>query len=262
MTAVLALGVMAPAAAAEPTISAPSAGEVVYWNTLDLAGSDVDAADNTVQWAVRAGTCAANTGTVAGNVDGFADAYDWDLGYFTATLDISAWDAGEYCFVLNTTSGTATGARQTQLFYVVDEYAKIGGTLYYMGEMEKGSSPTHALDGVVGDAGAAGIVGSVTVNYRELGETVTYWADSLSFRAASGIGATDPMAVADIGTTTGATILVLDADASADFPRGAIIVRAEGSPSTSVYEIDATPGTTGADSWVSMDRGNNHTGIR
>lgn len=245
----------------DPGIHMPESGEVVYQNTLGLLGVDSDAQDNTPRWAVRAGTCARSTGTVAGNVDGFNDAFDWELGVFTASLDISTLDAGEYCFVLNTQLGTAEGNRLTQMFFIVDEFAKVGGTIG-VGELGHGNSPTHALEGVVGDAGAAGIVGDITVNYRELGEFVTYEADSLSFRAAAGIGVLDPMAVADIGASNGARILVLDRDASDDFPRGAIVLRKNGAPSVNPYEIDNSEGSTGADSWVPMERGNNHTGIR
>lgn len=245
----------------DPGILSPESGEVVYQNSLGLMGVDSAAPDNSPRWAVRDGTCAGGTGTVAGNVDGFNDDFDWDAGVFSASVDISMLPAGEYCFVLNTRLGPAEGSRLTQTFFIVDEFAKVGGTIG-MGELGQGNSPTHALDGVVGNAGALGIVGAITVNYRELGEFVTYEADSLSFRSAAGIGVSDPMAVADIGTASGARILVLDRGASGDFPRGAIVLRKNGAPSVNPYEIDGSEGSTGADSWVPMERGNNHTGMR
>lgn len=245
----------------DPGILSPESDEIVYQNSLGLLAVDSSAQDNSPRWAVRSGTCARSTNTVAGNVDGFNDDFEWDTGVFSASLDISTLDAGEYCFVLNTRLGPAEGNRLTQTFFIVDEFAKVGGTIG-MGELGRGNSPTHSLEGVVGDAGALGIVGSITVNYRELGEFVTYEADSLSFRSAPGIGVSDPMAVADIGTASGARILVLDRDASGMFPRGAIVVRRNGSPSVNPYEIDGSEGTTGADSWVPMERGNNHTGTR
>lgn len=258
-----------PAAAGtpDPGILAPDSGEVVYQNTLELRGIDSAAQDNDARWAVRDGTCAGGIGTVAGNVDGFSDAFIWDSGHFSASVDISMLPAGEYCFVLNTRQGPEEGSRLTRNFFVVADFAKVGGTIG-MGGLGRGNSPTHALDGVVGDAGpGVGIVGSITVNYRELGEVRTYEAASLSFRSAPGIGASGDMAVATIGTTGGATILVLDRDASTDpgwpdFPRGAIIVRKDGTPSINDYEIDNSEGSRGADSWVPMERGNNHTGTR
>lgn len=257
----LALSGPAGAGTPDPGIVSPDSGEVVYQNTLELRGIDTAARDNDARWAVRDGTCAGGIGAVAGNVDGFSDAFLWDSGHFSASVDISMLPAGEYCFVLNTRQGPEEGSRLTRNFFVVDDFAKVGGTIG-MGELGRGNSPTHALDGVVGDADALGAVGSITVNYRELGETRTYEADSLSFRAAPGIGVSDGMAVATIGTTGGATILVLDRDASPDFPRGAIIVRKNGSPSVNDYEIDNSEGRSGADSWVPMERGNNHTGTR
>ena len=153
-----------------------------------------------------------------------------------------------------------------QPFILLDEYVKVGGTLHMGGLDGKGNSPTHALDGVVGLVGSD-VYGSITVNYRELGEYVTYAATGLNFRDALGIGVTDSMAVgainviSDLAPGTG-TILVLDRDASESFPRGAIIVRPFGNPDDGDYEIDATPGSGGAASWVPMDRGNNHTGTR
>lgn len=260
----IALALTAPAMAdSHAAIDAPGPDELITNNTLELAAHDTTADTGDVNWAVRDG-CAPGVGTnfVGGgpNVDVDEEhARDWEEGNFSATIDITDWDAGAYCFIFNPTE---TDTRLTQEFFVVDDHVKVGGTIA-MGEDGRGNSPTHAVEGLVGDAGAAGIVGSITVNYRELGEQVTYEADALSFRAASGVGATDPMAVADIGAASGARILVLDADASDQFDRGALVVRVNGSPSDDEpREIDGSPGSTGADSWVPMDRGNNHTGTR
>lgn len=249
------------AVANDPAIELPTVDEVVYTNTIELLGHDAAAAGNQVQWAVRLGTCARGTGTVAGNVDGFDDPFIWKDGAFETAVDATDWVAGRYCFVLNTMAGAADGSRLTQGFYLVDEFAKVGGTIG-MGEQGSGGSPTHAFDGVVGNAGINGVVGSININYRKLKETLNFEAADLSLRDASGIGVEDGTAVADITTASGATILVLDRDASPDFPRGAIIVRFNGGPSVNSYEIDNTPGQTGADSWVEMERGNNKVGVR
>lgn len=248
----------------EAAIEYPATDEVVYTNSIELLGYDTAAADNRVQWAVRLGTCERGTNTVAGNVDGFDDPFIWEDGEFGTSVDATDWVAGRYCFVLNTTTGEGEGSRLTQGFYLVDEFAKVGGTIG-MGEQGRGNSPTHTFDGVVGYAGEAyGAVGSIDINYRDsdLRETRTFEAEDLNLRAANGIGVDDETAVADITTESGATILVLDRDASYDFPRGAIIVRIDGEPSDNPYEIDNTSGDTGADSWVEMERGNNEVGER
>jgi hypothetical protein len=162
-----------------------------------------------------------------------------------AELDISELSAGEYCFVFNTElANPDNGVRLVQWFYIVDDYVKIGGNIDnadYLTEdhddldlkaLRGRGQLSHAFSGVVGDAGSAGIVGSISVNYRQLNETKVYDAVGLSFRAAGGIDVTDPMAVADITTSDGGTILVLTSGASDDHPRGAIIVRPEGDAGT------------------------------
>ena len=112
------IGLCGSALAAE--IFSPGADEVVYQSTLNISAQDTDAAVNTARWAVRLGTCAASTGTVAGNVDGKTDVASWSFGAFNASLDISLWQSGLYCFVLNTEEGSASGSRLTQYFYIVD----------------------------------------------------------------------------------------------------------------------------------------------
>jgi hypothetical protein len=265
--AVAAVGFSGLALAEDPVVAifSPESGQVTYENSLLLSGADTTSVDNSARWALRQGTCAASTGTVAGNVDGYNDPFDWGNGYFAAELDAAGFSAGEYCFVLNTTAGPAAGHRQTQVFYIVDEYAKAGGTIYLpdeFGVLPPGNSPTDTVEGVVGQAGAAGVVGSITINYRQVGTYVTYEAKTLSFRAANGIGVSDPTAVAEIIAEDGAKVLILDRKASPGFPRGALILRSQGGATDNEFEIDSTPGATGADSWVPMIKGNNETGTR
>ncbi|KPJ55005.1 hypothetical protein AMJ47_03030 [Parcubacteria bacterium DG_72] len=87
-------------------ITSPNEGGIVT-GTLDLAAYLVDDDQDSVQWAVRKGTCAAGTNTVFGNVDGFNDPFNWtyDSGTgmheFTAQADISSWEPGMYCFIFN-----------------------------------------------------------------------------------------------------------------------------------------------------------------
>lgn len=274
------IGLIATTALAdEAQISAPSANQVINENTLELFG--MDPAATGVQWAVRLGTCDANTGTVAGNVDGYATPFNFDEGNFSSTLDITSWYAGQYCFVLNTGVN-----RLTQWFYIVDGYAKISGTIFFSpvsdvrpsalaGELLTlgGRSPSHTFKGLVGNAGAAGTVGSIEVNYRELGVTCEFIPSSLSFDDdAPGIVGTgmDLRAVLPSTSTCAAEnfqFYILDRAVNdysdAIGPRGAVVVR-QGNTGAPVQDldIDNTLGTGGGASWVSLARGNALVGTR
>lgn len=268
---------MVPAAAAnsDTAITSPGDGEIVVENTLILEAFDPNVMDPGdmgaygplgVHWAVVTETTTNPmpcTGTIHFNRTNTP--YTFEDGTFSAVVDFSGLPGGEYCFVFNTELENSDGVRIWSHFYVADSYVKVGGVVNAENNPPtKSGNGTHAFEGLVGDAGAAGIVGSITVNYRSLGETVTYEATSLAFRAALGIGAADPMAVAEVGTSDGSTILVLDRDAHGDYPRGAIIVRPDGwgNGYDANFEVDNTPGVGGADSWVMMTHGNNYTGTR
>ena len=86
-------------------ITSPTAGQEVY-GTVDFAAYlDDDDADS-IQWAVRQGTCAAGVGTVFGNVDGHSDVAimdtsDLSMQTFSFTGDMSAMTLGSYCFIYN-----------------------------------------------------------------------------------------------------------------------------------------------------------------
>ncbi len=86
-------------------ITSPVAGEevsgIVSFEAY-LNDNDVDA----IQWAIRQGTCAANTNTVFGNVDGRSDtatidASDLSHQAFSFSKDMSSLPLGMYCFVYN-----------------------------------------------------------------------------------------------------------------------------------------------------------------
>lgn len=106
------------------TILTPAADEVVY-GTYDFTAEylDDDETEDVIQWAIRAGTCAAGTNTVAGNVDGFTDSSTFVDGLFSTTLDTGLWSNGEYCFVVNPKeqSGEAN-LRATQYFTVMNNH--------------------------------------------------------------------------------------------------------------------------------------------
>lgn len=94
--------------------------KVSGWLKLKATYIDGDSVnDDTVNWAIRKGTCAANTNTVLGNVDGRNDVYQWDGALFKANLDIRSLEAGEYCFVFNPTDdANQIDVRETRNFTI------------------------------------------------------------------------------------------------------------------------------------------------
>lgn len=281
-------------ALADPEIFSPAMDEKIYSNTLGLVATDTAAAGNSVQWAVRINNpgCLKGDGNINnlfGNVDGMSDSFDWVNGIFGAMLDISSLAAGEYCFAFNTTSGPAGGSRLVQDFYIVDTYAKVSGGFRF-GENPNvpGSSPTHTFEGYVADAGASGLLGAFHVNYRELGVTCTFTPGAETFieiinpPAANGDHPVGVRAIAnkldgscsDTSTTSNARFFILekgsvlgnrpdgDAGQLLDAPRGAVVLRFNGTPSVNDLEIDATAGTTGVESWILLERGNGEVGVR
>ncbi len=97
-----------------PAEDATLAGSVSF----DASLTDKDG-DDSVQWAVRKGTCSAGTNTVFGNVDGFADSYDWDGATFHAEADTTTWENGDYCFIFNPTESAGdTPIRETRNFSI------------------------------------------------------------------------------------------------------------------------------------------------
>src|SRR5690606_15859258 len=105
-------------------ILAPTSGQIFTPDSsilLSATYSDGDGEnDDNVQWAVRYGTCAAGTGTVAGNVDGKNNPYDlWDGSSFEAAVDTAGWEEGMYCFVFNPTEDQGEkDVRETVEFYI------------------------------------------------------------------------------------------------------------------------------------------------
>lgn len=97
-------GFTQPAAAATPGgITSPTVGGLVSGSLQLTASYATDYAG--VQWAVREGTCASGTNTRDGNVDGHQTPYTWEDGEFSATVDVSGYSLGSYCFVLNPIEG-------------------------------------------------------------------------------------------------------------------------------------------------------------
>jgi len=92
-------------------------------HTFEAEYVDDDETVDHINWAIRAGTCAAGTNTVAGNVDGFSDAWSFTGIDFTTTIDMSSWDAGEYCLVVNPNEGGGEDLRETRSFFIEDTIA-------------------------------------------------------------------------------------------------------------------------------------------
>ena len=286
--AIAAVGFSAAAAAEEAEIFAPMPDEKVFSNTLGLVAVDPNAPANSVQWAVRVNNegCSAgasNIYNIFGNVDGMDDPYEWTGGTFGSTLDISGLEAGEYCFVFNTTAGPAAGVRLVQDFYIVDTYAKVSGGFRLPNATVKGNSPSYTFDGYIADAGDAGFLGSIFVNYREIGVTCSFGPGDTTFIEILPPGVPDhPVGTrailnnllgqcSDGASTSNARFFILEKDSvlgnrtggEEDAPRGAVVVRWTGAPSTNnALEIDATPGSTGVNSWYILERGNGVVGVR
>ncbi|MFT5849794.1 MAG: hypothetical protein ACI9H6_000613 [Patiriisocius sp.] len=92
-------------------------------HTFAAEYTDDDPTVDHINWAIRAGTCAAGTNTVAGNVDGFNDAWSFVGIDFTTTVDMTTWDAGEYCLVVNPSEGGGEDLRETRSFFIEDTIA-------------------------------------------------------------------------------------------------------------------------------------------
>ncbi|MGI9641256.1 MAG: hypothetical protein ACR2N9_00585 [Acidimicrobiia bacterium] len=112
-------------------ITSPASGDILLTGDMLMLGATyIDDDSNGVQWAVREGTCAANTDTVAGNVDGFASLYTFIGDEFASMIDTSGWAVGDYCFIFNPReTGNEPNMRLTQWFRVADGHINGGGQI-------------------------------------------------------------------------------------------------------------------------------------
>lgn len=102
-------------------ITAPAENNDEVTGTYDFTAEyiDNDETVDQINWAIRAGTCAAQTNTVAGNVDGFTNPSSFVAGDFTATLNTALWTPGTYCFVVNPSEQEGEeDLRATRLFVI------------------------------------------------------------------------------------------------------------------------------------------------
>lgn len=106
------------------SITSPTTGETLSGSVNFTATLTDDDADN-IQWAVRQGTCAANTNTIFGNVDGHSDVAsinqsDLENQTFSFSGDMSAMTPGMYCFIYNPSEDSGeTNLRETVEFNLV-----------------------------------------------------------------------------------------------------------------------------------------------
>ena len=245
----------------EPTsmdaeITSPTAGELIYENTLELRATEPSAAEDAeLAWAVRSATDNPTCGTSQPDLAGWKgphdDAASWVDLSFSADIDVSTWEAGEYCFAFN--PAPFGDFRDTVFFYIVDEYAKVGGTIQ-MGEALRGNSPTHSFDGVVGNISESETVGSITVNDRDGVGYCTLTPTSLNIAGSAAGGDRALMRVDSTCLGDNLDFRVLDRDNDSDsLTRGGVYfpeLGLTGEPEEPFF------------SWVPMDRGNNHVGTR
>jgi hypothetical protein len=105
-------------------ITSPTSGSDVYGN-VNFAAYLVDNDPDSIQWAVRKGTCTAATNTVFGNVDGHSDSATINQSNlanqtFSFTGNMSLMTPGMYCFVYNPVEDVGeTNIRETLEFYLV-----------------------------------------------------------------------------------------------------------------------------------------------
>lgn len=106
-------------------ITSPEVNQDVYGEVEFTAYLDDDDQDS-VQWAVREGTCAAGTNTVFGNVDGKSDSATIDSSElsnqtFSFTADMSSLTPGMYCFIYNPTEDSGeSNIRETVEFNLIE----------------------------------------------------------------------------------------------------------------------------------------------
>ena len=259
---VLALAMTAMASTAMESsgaeIISPTAGEVVYENTLYLEAKSGD--DESVNVAVRTTTPGDDNCSLRGETVIYRDVSGKlrtdDAGIYSESIDISTAEAGLYCFAFD----PADAPRISVKFYIVDHYVKAGGVVDATAfdlDFEKRGNGTHAFEGWAADAGSsAGILGEFTLNYRA-GEECTYTPGELSITTSVTNPADDLVRVVlkDWDSTAGCErndIRLLESNANEFFPRGGIYTPGELDTGIS------SPPNPAVDFWVPLTHGNVH----
>jgi len=197
-------------------ILTPIAGENVYGLvdfTAYLNDNDVDS----IQWAVREGTCAAGTNTVFGNVDGHSDVATVNTSYlsnqtFSFTGDMTGMEPGMYCFIYNPVedSGESNIRLTRQFNNVAVAYVHGGGQLI----KDVGPKPTDdykiSFGGWIWDLGLGGYTGDWEVNFHNVEGTSldkskfhTTSVTSMNFYTGDGVICNDAMNFSAVGEWNG-----------------------------------------------------------
>ncbi|HMO78495.1 MAG TPA: peptidoglycan-binding domain-containing protein [Candidatus Paceibacterota bacterium] len=150
---------------------------------------DHDEVVDQILWAIRFETCAASTGTVAGNVDTFSDSSTFVGTIFTATVDVSGWAPGEYCFVVNPQEQDGEPDLREVRWFVIEETesGEEEGETPVIEESETSSNQTGTRLGsrsslgsapsgqVLGAATSAAQCGVLIFDYLRLGQAANNW---------------------------------------------------------------------------------------
>lgn len=158
-------------------ITSPDENEYIAGETT-FSAYLIDNDPDSVQWAVRKGTCAAATNTIIGNVDGNNTIFDWSVDpsdsykqNFSATADTSSWDGGMYCFVFNPTENAGdTPIRLTREFYVADGYVHGGGQIIEPQDGKSKNDYKISFGGWIWDLGSNGYKGDWEVNLHNVSD--------------------------------------------------------------------------------------------
>lgn len=196
-------------------ITAPDEGENVYGD-VTFSAYLVDNDQDSVQWAIRPGTCASGASNVWGNVGGHNDLYTWlyDGVYtqnFTTSVDTSGWPGGMYCFVFNPREQASdVPIRLTREFYVADALVHGGGQVI----QAQGDKPKDdykiSFGGWLWDLGSGNYSGDWEINFHNVGNDTldktkfrTTQITAMNFHTGNDITCNDAMNFTALGEWNG-----------------------------------------------------------
>ena len=154
-------------------ITGPTDGQILAPDQVTQVTAeyiDDDKTEDQFAWAIRsAGQCDSGESTVAGNVNGFSDPYVFSTstGSFSAVVDASDWEDGDYCLIINPLEQVGEdNLRSTAIFTLETPLYRIGG---YKWEDENGDG---FLDDAESESGTVESTLSGWTIYLTQGETV------------------------------------------------------------------------------------------
>lgn len=165
-------------------ITNPAVDDMVLSGEHTFMAEYVDEDDDAdaIRWAIREGTCDINAAaTVAGNVAGHTDPSTFVGAGFSALVDMSSWDDGEYCFVVNPDEDAgAADLRATRPFILENEIAMcelevVSDTGTLVDELNDFAVATYESDTWTDDIqNATWVWGTAQVTDPEVDETFTF----------------------------------------------------------------------------------------